>query len=513
MPRMGRMQFDLAVIGGGINGAGIARDAAGRGLTVMLCEQGSVGGATSSASSKLIHGGLRYLEHGDFQLVRESLREREILMRTAPHLVRPLQFFFPLGMPRRPVWKIRAGLLLYDWLAGSALLPASSRQDLSGMAQGAALKPEYRRGFVYWDCWGDDTRLVAANEIDARERGATTFTSTRCVQAMPSGAGWLLTLASSRGAPREVWARAVVNATGPWVARFLSDCTPIRSRAQVRLVKGSHLVIDRAPEERALILQHDDGRIVFVLPFERRYTLIGTTDVPVPDVAQPPALTEAEAHYLCSVVNRYLATSVSPQDTVWSYAGVRALYDDGAANPSAVTRDYHLQLDRASNGAPILSVFGGKLTTYRRLAEQVVDRLAPLLAVHRGAWTAGAALPGGALGEQGFEGYLARMLGRHPDIPAEWIEGIVRRHGSRAELILRDAQSPAALGHHFGAGLTAREVDYLLQEELALDADDVLWRRTKAGLHLDATACSAVEAYVGSNARDPEIVSDARQRV
>jgi glycerol-3-phosphate dehydrogenase len=434
-------------------------------------------------------------------------------MRIAPHLVRPLQFFLPLGMPRRPAWKIRAGLLLYDWLAGSALLPASSRLDLSGTAQGAVLKPEHRRGFAYWDCWGDDTRLVAANEIDARERGATTFSSTRCLKAIPTGSGWLLTLASSRGAPPEVFARAVVNATGPWVVQFLSDCTPIRSRTRVRLVKGSHFVIDRAPGERALILQHDDGRIVFVLPFERRYTLIGTTDVPVPDVAQPPALTPAEADYLCSVVNRYLARSVSPQDAVWSYAGVRALYDDGTANPSAVTRDYHLQIDRATNGAPILSVFGGKLTTYRRLAEQVVDRLAPLLGVRRGAWTAGAALPGGDMGEERFEGCLARMRGRHPGIPSEWIEGMVRRHGSRAEAILRDAQSPAALGHHFGAGLTAREIDYLLQQELAQDADDVLWRRTKTGLHLDATARTAVGAYVRGNARHPEIVSDNPRRV
>jgi D-erythritol 1-phosphate dehydrogenase len=509
MARMGRMEFDLAVIGGGINGAGIARDAAGRGLRVLLCEQGSLAGATSSASSKLIHGGLRYLEHADFRLVREALRERAILMRIAPHLVRPLPFFFPVGMPRRPAWKIRAGLLVYDWFAGSSVLPASSREDLSDTPDGAALKPEYRRGFAYWDCWGDDARLVVANEIDARRRGATTFTSTRCVRAVPCESGWLLTLAASAEVPPEVFARAVVNAAGPWVQQFLSDCTPIRSPARVRLVKGSHLVVDRAPGKRALILQHDDGRMVFVLPFEGRYTLIGTTDVPVSDLTQSPALSAGEATYLCEVVNRYLATPVKPDDAVWSYAGVRALYDDGNADPSAVTRDYRLQLDRAANGAPILSVFGGKLTTYRRLAEQAVDELITLLRIRRAAWTASEPLPGGSTGGKTFDAYLADMLGRYPAIPQDWIEGIVRRHGSLAESILQDATGPASLGHHFGAGLTAREIDHLLHDEQALDADDVLWRRTKAGLRLDASAREAVAAYVRRSAAHRARVSEA----
>jgi glycerol-3-phosphate dehydrogenase len=500
MPAMTRMEFDLVVVGGGINGAGIARDAAGRGLRVLLCEQGNLGAATSSASSKLIHGGLRYLEHGDVRLVREALRERETLLRIAPHLVRPLQFFLPLGMPRRPAWKIRAGLMLYDWLAGSRSLPASSRVDLSATSEGRDLKPQYRRGFAYWDCWGDDVGLVAANELDARERGALSYLWTRCTGATASGQGWLLKLSAFGEQRPHVWARAVVNATGPWVAQFLSECTPIRSHARARLVKGSHLVLDRAPAgERALILQHDDGRVVFVLPLERRFTLIGTTDVPVSDPSGPNAISDDEAAYLCGAVNRYLDKPVHPSDAVWTYAGVRALYDDGKADPSAVTRDYRLQLDHAPNGAPMLSVFGGKLTTYRRLAEQAVDRLAPYLSSQRGAWTATEPLPGGAMGGIGYDGYLLQMMSRHPRLPADWIEGIVRRHGSLAERILAEVSGPGDLGVHFGAGLTAREVDFLLRFEHAMDADDVLWRRTKAGLQMSATQRAALEAYVNES--------------
>jgi glycerol-3-phosphate dehydrogenase len=492
--------FDLAVVGGGINGTGIARDAAGRGLRVLLCEQGSLAAATSSASSKLIHGGLRYLEHGALRLVREALHERETLMRIAPHLVRPLQFYLPLGLPRRPAWKIGAGLMLYDWLAGGHTLPSSSRVDLSRAQEGADLKPQYRRGFTYWDCWGDDARLVAANALDARARGAVWMLRTQCTQTSPWQSGWRLKLVG-QGEQREVCARAVVNATGPWVAQFLSQYTPIRSRAGVRLVKGSHLVLNRAPPlRRALILQHDDGRVVFVLPFERTHTLIGTTDIPVRDMAAAPRMSEEEAAYLCEVVNRYLAKPVAPHDAVWSYAGVRALYDDGKANPSAVTRDYRLQLDRAENGAPIVSVFGGKLTTYRRLAEQVMDKLAPDLPVRGGAWTTTEPLPGGSLGEDGYDAYLARMRERYATLPAEWVEGLVRRHGSLSERILGQASMPADLGRHFGGGLTEREVEHLLRNEHACDADDLLWRRTKAGLSLDSDARAALDAYIGQYA-------------
>jgi glycerol-3-phosphate dehydrogenase len=498
---MALMQFDLAVVGGGINGAGIARDAAGRGLRVLLCEQGNLAAATSSASSKLIHGGLRYLEHGDLRLVREALREREVLLRIAPHLVWPLQFVLPLGLTRRPAWMIRAGLLLYDRLAGSRVLPHSSRVDLSGSPEGDALKPQHRRGYAYWDCWGDDARLVIANELDARERGTLSCLRTRCVRASPASGGWQLQLVACGERRPDVWARAVVNATGPWVGAFLAECTPIRSASRVRLVQGSHVVIDRVPGPRALILPHDDGRIVFVLPFEGRYTLIGTTDVPVPGAASPTVSSD-EVEYLLAVVNRYVARPVSPSEVVWRYAGVRPLFDDGSANPSAVTRDYRLQLDRGANGAPMLSVFGGKLTTFRKLAEQAVDMLAPDLPVQRGAWTATAPLPGGAMGEGGFEAGVEQAVARHPQLPREWVQGIVRRHGSRAARILDGAHGAAALGEHFGAGLTAREVELLLREEHALDADDVLWRHTKAGLHLGEAQRQRVAEYVEAHQVD-----------
>jgi glycerol-3-phosphate dehydrogenase len=507
---MGLVQFDLAVIGGGINGVGIARDAAGRGLRVLLVEQGNLGAATSSASSKLIHGGLRYLEHGDLRLVREALREREVLQRIAPHLVWPLQFFLPLGVQRRPAWMIRAGLLLYDLLAGSRTLPRSSRVDLADVPEGDALKPQHRIGYAYWDCWGDDARLVIANELDARQRGVLSCLRTRCVRATPATGGWRLQLLACGERRPDVWARAVVNATGPWAGQFLDECTPIRSASRVRLVKGSHLVVDRSPGPRALILQHDDGRIVFVLPFEGRYTLIGTTDVAVSDLASPTISTE-EADYLLAVVNRYFVRPVSHSEVLWSYAGVRPLFDDGSANPSAVTRDYKLQLDRAPGGAPMLSVFGGKLTTYRKLAEQVVDTVAPGLPVRRGAWTATVPLPGGDMGEGGFEGGLARALARHPELPREWVEGIVRRHGARADALLAGSRSASDLGEHFGAGLTAREVDVLLREEHALDAEDVLWRHTKAGLHLDHAQRQRVADYVEAQqtARDGQAAGAA----
>jgi glycerol-3-phosphate dehydrogenase len=501
---MSEMRFDLAVVGGGINGAGIARDAAGRGLRVLLCEQSTVAAATSSASSKLIHGGLRYLEHGNLRLVRESLREREVLLRIAPHLVRPLEFFLPLGLQRRAAWKIGAGLTLYDWLAGSVSLPRSRRLDLTGSAEGDRLRPEFRRGFSYWDCWGEDARLVAANEMDARERGAISLLRTRCVRAEPAEDGWQLSLETLGAARPGVRARAIVNATGPWVAQFLDTSTPIHSRAGVRLVKGSHIVVERASAGlRALILQHDDGRVVFVLPFGPRFTLIGTTDVPVTDLVPPPSLSEAEAGYLCALASRYLSDPVRPPDIVWSYSGVRALYDDGKANPSAVTRDYRLQLDHAANGAPILSVFGGKLTTYRRLAEQAVDKLAPLLPMRRGAWTAEEPLPGGALGGEGYAAWLSKLTSRHCGLPAEWVEGIARRHGSLAERVLEDVRAPQDLGQHFGAGLTAREIDFMLRYEHAVDAEDILWRRSKAGLELSAVERQAVEAYIAG------VLSDA----
>ena len=488
---MAAVQFDLLVVGGGIHGAGIARDAAGRGLRVALVEQGDLAGATSSASSKLAHGGLRYLEQFDFRLVREALQERETLMRIAPHLVQPLAFFLPSSGQARSAWRVRAGLLFYDLLAGRSALPRSRALDLTG-AEGDVLQPRCRRGFTYWDGWADDARLVAANAVDAARRGTVVLTRTRCVHIAPFQNGWLAELQTRDGSSRSMPARAVVNATGPWVDSFLRGHTPIRSAGRVRLVKGSHIVIARRlPGARALLLQNDDGRVVFVIPYERHFALIGTTDVPVTD-ADGAAISADEVEYLCRAVNHYLTEPVKPADAVWSMSGVRALYDDGSSDPSKVSRDYVLQLDRASNGAPLLSVFGGKLTTYRRLSEEALARLAPAFTGVRPPWTAQATLPGGDLGGLSLVRWCEHLQRRYPGLPADWVSAIAHRHGAGAEFVLGDARRPADLGTHFGATLTARELDYLVRHEWAMHADDVLWRRTKTGLHMSEAQRAAV---------------------
>ncbi len=486
--------YDLAIVGAGINGAGIARDAAGRGLRVLLVEQGDLGGATSSASSKLIHGGLRYLEFGDLRLVREALHEREVLMRLAPHLVRPLEFFLPAADQIRPGWKVRAGLWLYDLLAGRSRLPRSRSIALSEADRAQALQPRYRRGFTYWDCWGDDARLVAVNVMDAEARGARIATRTRCRRAVPDGTGWRLDL-EGRSAT-SAHARALVNAAGPWAETFLREATPIRSATRLRLVQGSHIVVDgRRFGDRAMILQNADGRIVFVLPFEGETTLIGTTDIPYAGDPAAVRASAAEIEYLCAAVNRYLAVPILPSQVIWSFAGVRALHDDGRTDPSAVTRDYLLELATASNGAPCLTVFGGKLTTYRRLAEQVMDRLGRVLQVEAGPWTSTAPLPGGDI-EGGFDGWREALVRRFPGIPADWVAGIAQRHGALAEEILGGSARAEDLGEHFGSGLTAAEVGFLARREHAGEVDAVLWRRTKLGLRLDSKQRQAVAAWL-----------------
>jgi glycerol-3-phosphate dehydrogenase len=488
---MAALEVDLLVVGGGIHGAGIARDAAGRGLRVVLVEQGDLAGATSSASSKLAHGGLRYLEQFDLRLVREALQERETLMRIAPHLAQPLPFFLPASGQARSVWQLRAGLLLYDLLAGRSTLPRSRALDL-GDAEGALLQPHCRRGLSYWDGWADDARLVVSNAMDAARRGALVHTRTRCVRLVPAQNGWAAELLARDGASRSLMARAVVNATGPWVDAFLRAHTPIRSAGRARLVKGSHIVIARRlPGGRALLLQNDDGRVVFVIPFERDFALIGTTDVPVSDPADA-SLSPDEAQYLCRAASRYLAQPVKPADALWSLSGVRALYDDRSENPAKVSRDYVLQLDRADNGAPILSVFGGKLTTYRRLSEEAIARLAPAFASVGASWTAHTALPGGDLGGLSLARWCEHLRRRYPGVPAEWVSAIARRHGACADTVLGDARGAEDLGAHYGATLTARELEYMVRHEWARDADDVLWRRSKAGLHMSEAQRQAV---------------------
>jgi glycerol-3-phosphate dehydrogenase len=469
--------FDLLVIGGGINGAGIARDAAGRGLSVLLAEKDDLAAATSSSSSKLIHGGLRYLEHYEFRLVAEALAEREVLLRIAAHLVWPARFVMPHVPELRPRWMIRAGLFLYDHLARRASLPGSSAVRLDASPYSSGLKPQLSHGFVYSDCRVDDARLVVANALDAAARGARVLTRTECLSARRAGGAWRALLSGGE----EVRARAIVNAAGPWVKRVLNERLAQPSSDRVRLVKGSHIVLPRLYEgDHAFILQNDDRRVVFMIPYGERYTLVGTTDVPEADLAAPlePAASDAEVEYLCRAVNRYLAAPARPQDVVWRYAGVRPLYDDGSADPSAVTRDYTLRLDDEAGAAPVLSVFGGKITTYRRLAEQAMEKLAPYFAGLKPAWTGRVPLPGSDFGGAARAEARDAFFARYPRLPRPTLRGIFRRHGALAAAVVGDGE----LGEDFGAGLTERELRHFREREWARSAEDVLWRRTKAGL-------------------------------
>jgi glycerol-3-phosphate dehydrogenase len=481
--------YDLLVIGGGINGAGIARDAAGRGLSVLLVEAGDLAGATSSASSKLIHGGLRYLEQYEFRLVAEALAEREVLLRVAAHLASPLRFVMPHVPDLRPRWMIRAGLFLYDHLARRSLLPGSQRVRLDAPPYRHNLRPDLRHGFAYSDCRVDDARLVIANAVDAAARGASIRVRTECLSAHRRAGQWQAILTGGE----RVSARAIVNAAGPWVKRVLNERLGQPSADEVRLVQGSHILLPRLYEgEHAFILQNDDRRVIFMIPYEERFTLIGTTDVPLE--GDPAALrpAEEEVRYLCRAASRYLADPVKPSQVVWRYAGVRPLYDDGSRDPSAVTRDYALRVDDEAGRAPVLSVFGGKITTYRRLAEHALHRLAPYFPQAGADWTASTPLPGSDFADR--EEAFVTLGARYPTVPAEVLRGVFRRHGSLAPKVLGDGQ----LGEHYGAGLTEREVRYFVEGEWAHSAEDVLWRRSKAGLHLDQDQQARIREAVGA---------------
>jgi glycerol-3-phosphate dehydrogenase len=493
---------DIVVVGGGVNGAGIARDAAGRGLRVLLAERGDLGGATSSASSKLVHGGLRYLEHMAFRLVREALAERDVLLRSAPHIVWPLEFVLPADPDGRPAWLLRLGLLVYDNLAWSprgrgSSLPRSRAVDLRAAPYSGFLRPDRPRGFSYADCWVDDARLVALCAVDAAARGATILPRTEVASAERADGGWRVRLRMEDGALREVQARAIVNAAGPWAGEVLSGRLRANASAALRLVKGSHVVVRRLHQgEHAFILQNDDGRIVFVIPYERDFTLIGTTDTPYEGDPASVAIDDGEIAYLCRAASRLAARPVMPGDVVWSYSGVRPLHDDGKESASAVSRDYVLELLGGPGASPLLSVFGGKITTFRRLAEHAMESLAPCLPGLRPAWTAEAALPGGDIPGGDFDGFAAALQRAHHDVPASHVASIARRHGTRALAFLRDGAPAASLGRHFGAGLYEAEIDFLRREEWARSAEDVLWRRTKSGLHLCVEARDAVAAWM-----------------
>jgi len=474
--------YDLLIVGGGINGTGVARDAAGRGLKVLLCEQDDLASHTSSASTKLIHGGLRYLEEFHFSLVRKALQEREVLLGAAPHIMRPLQFIMPHAAHLRPAWMIRAGLLLYDHLAARARLAGSASVDLRTHIAGEPLKAGYRRGFLYSDGQTDDARLVVLNALDARSRGATILTRTRCERLSPRGALWSATLGGGRES-RVIEARAVVNATGPWVGRFLAEATPVRASRQVRLVKGSHIVVPRLFAHRfAYIFQNEDRRIVFAIPYEHDFTLLGTTDVDYHTDPGAVRIDAGEVSYLCTLANRYFRQQLAPADVVWSYSGVRPLLADESTDPMRVTRDYALELDR--HPLPLLSVFGGKITTYRRLAEDAVNRLAAALGVRARPWTAGAKLPGGDLPQGSLAVFLRTLERRYPWLPARMRRRYAHAYGTRLDRLLGTAGTLADLGSELLPQLYEREVEYLCREEFARTAQDILWRRTKLGLHL-----------------------------
>ncbi len=476
--------FDLVVIGGGVNGAGIARDAAGRGLKVMLCEKDDLAQHTSSSSSKLIHGGLRYLEHYDFALVRHALGEREVLLKAAPHIIWPLRFILPHHKALRPRWLIRLGLFLYDNLGGRKLLPGSNSVDLKTHVAGRALKPEFTSGFEYSDCWVQDARLVTLNVMDAAERGCDVRVRTECTDIIQGDGEWTVKLQDHlSGKADSVTARAIVNASGPWVEKTLDLDEAHDSRMSVRLVKGSHVVVPKVFDHPyTYIFQNADNRIMFAIPYENDFTLLGTTDVEIQAEPGTEQIEQSEIDYICSNASEYFNTPIKPEQVVWSYTGVRPLYDDASDNASKVTRDYKLDLDTRA-GAPILSVYGGKITTYRKLSEQVVDMLEAPLGIKSGAWTAPAPLPGGDIPDADYEGFLGECRSRYPWMDDVLLRDYTRNYGTRISAIVGEATGMEQLGHHFGGPLYQAEVDYLIANEWARSAADILWRRSKKGLH------------------------------
>jgi len=499
-------RYDLLVVGGGINGAGIARDAAGRGLSVLLCEQDDLASHTSSASTKLIHGGLRYLEYKEFGLVRKALQERETLLRAAPHIMWPLRFVMPHMPNLRPAWLIRMGLFLYDHLAKRELLPGSRGIDMRRHAAGAPLIDSIRRGFVYSDGWVDDARLVVLNALDAKERGAQIVTRTKLVSAVRAnaangggGAGgeWQALLRRPDGSTFEVRARAIANAAGPWVGEVLHGALGRGAQHSVRLVKGSHIVTKRLfDHDHAYIFQNPDKRIIFAIPYEHDFTLIGTTDVEYRNDPAKVSIDGDETRYLCESINRYFKRKISPADVQWTYSGVRPLLEEeGAENASAVTRDYKLELDEAA-GAPLLSVFGGKITTFRKLAEEATDLLCRSLDRTAPAWTAGAPLPGGDIAQARFEPFAQDFAKRHPWLPAALARRYARAYGTRAVRLVGNAQSLADLGAEVAPGIYEAELCYLRDNEWATRAEDVLWRRSKLGLHVAPGTLSGVAAAI-----------------
>lgn len=479
---------DIFVIGGGINGAGIARDAAGRGLSVILCEKDDLAQGTSSRSGKLVHGGLRYLEYYEFRLVREALIEREVLLNSASHIIWPMRFVLPHSKQDRPAWLVRLGLFLYDHLGGRKKLPGTRTLDLSRDPEGAPIKDTYTRGFEYSDCWVDDARLVILNAVDAAQRGATVLTRTKCVSARRDNGSWIVTtLNEMTGEESEVRAKLLVNAAGPWVQNIIEDVAGMKSQRKVRLVKGSHIVVPKFWQgEQAYLFQNNDKRVIFVNPYEGDKALIGTTDIPYNGRVEDVVADEHEIEYLIAAVNRYFKEQLGRSDVIESFSGVRPLFDDGQGNPSAVTRDYILDIEE-SDGAALLNIFGGKITTFRKLAEHALERAYPILPKMGPAWTRSATLPGGDIPGADYEQFSVDLRKKYPWLPRNLLAHYSRLYGTAISEIVGKAQSTEELGQHFGANLYEAEVRYLVENEWALTSEDILCRRTKEGLRLSDT--------------------------
>jgi glycerol-3-phosphate dehydrogenase len=494
-------EYDLLVVGGGINGVGIARDAAGRGLSVLLVERADLAGATSSASSKLIHGGLRYLEQYEFRLVHESLAEREVLLAAAPYIIRPLRFVLPVHSGLRPPWLLRLGLFFYDHMGGRKRLPATRTVRRGRDPVFEALAESYHLGFEYSDCWADDARLVIVNAIDAQWRGACIETGWAVTGARRESSLWHVDLTSLSGAQRIVRARALVNATGPWVEETLR-ATGAHQHRTVRLVKGSHLIVRRLYSgTQAYTLQNADGRVVFAIPYEDDFTLIGTTDTPFSGDPREVHADGTEVAYLCGLLSGYLKNPVSPADAVWTYSGVRPLHDDGERSASTVTRDYVFDMDAPAGQAPLLSIFGGKLTTYRKLAEHALSKLLPVMRVGAPAWTRGATLPGGDIPGGDFESFVAEQARRHAYAPTTLLRRLCRSYGTRIERIFGNARRLEDLGAQVAPQVYEAELELMRREEWARTGEDALWRRSKLGLHLDPAGRERVRAWFSASAR------------
>ena len=492
------MTYDLFIIGGGVNGCGIARDAAGRGLSVFLAEQGDLSSGTSSASTKLIHGGLRYLEHYEFRLVREALIEREVLLNAAPHIIWPLRFVLPHHKGLRPWPILRLGLFLYDHLGGRKILPGTRSVNLRTDVTGQPLKPEYTRGYEYSDCWVEDARLVVLNARSAEAKGAEIRTRTKCTSARRVDGVWELTLEGQHGAEEKVRARALINSAGPWVSQVLGAVVGRNDPDKIRMVKGSHLVVDKLYDhDRCYIFQNADGRICFAVPYEHDFTLIGTTDEDHKGDPGKPEISPAETDYMLRAVSEYFRKPVTRENVRWAYSGIRPLYDDGASKAQEATRDYVLKLDHPEGGAPLLSVFGGKITTFRKLAESAMEKIAPFFPQLGKPWTAEAALPGGDFPYAEVEQRIAALCQRYPFLEPANVRRLFRAYGTDTEEILGGARSASELGRFFGP-LSEREIDWLRRREWARSADDILWRRSKLGLHMSKQEQDALHAYMAT---------------